>query len=88
MVDRPAADDPRLDAAVTRRGDPLRVFASQRAGLDNRLTSEGRLSPSSADRWLDVWAYEARARGLPASGHEFWDPAWDWIMEKIGGPLR
>jgi hypothetical protein len=58
------------------------MFAAQRAGLFMRLTSEGSLSQSSADRWIDAWAAEARARWLPASGHEFWDPAWDWILSE------
>ena len=47
------------------RGDPLRIFAGQRAGLFMRLTSEGGLSASSADRWLDVWVEKARTeRGV------------------------
>jgi hypothetical protein len=37
---------------------------------------------ASTKRWLDAWEAEARGRGLDARGHEFWDPAYDWIMER------
>jgi hypothetical protein len=70
------------------RGDPLWIFAAQRAGLAGRLTSYGRLSPASADRWIDAWQAEAKSRGLDARGHEFWDPAYDWIIERAGSTRR
>jgi hypothetical protein len=60
---------------VARSPDPLRIFAAQRAGPFARLTSEGRLSSASADRWINAWQAEAKSRGLDARGHEFRDPA-------------
>jgi hypothetical protein len=70
---------------MTRRGDPLRIFASQRAGLFMRLTSEGGLSASSADRWLDVWVETARAEHGDARTSRFWDGAYEWCRERARG---
>jgi hypothetical protein len=72
---------------MSRRGDPLRIFASQRAGLFMRLTSEGGLSASSADRWLDVWVEKARAERADASTSGFWDGAYEWCVERAAGRL-
>jgi hypothetical protein len=66
------------------RGDPERIFVAHRMGLAGRLTSYGRLSEASADRWINAWQAEAKSRGLDARGHEFWDPAYDWIIERAG----
>jgi len=67
------------------RGDPLRIFAGQRAGLFMRLTSEGGLSASSADRWLDVWVEKARTERGVSRTSGFWDGAFEWCRERARG---
>jgi hypothetical protein len=64
------------------RGDPLRIFPSQRAGLFIRLPSEGGLSTSSADRWLDVWVEKPRAEHRDAKTSGFWDGAYERCIER------
>ena len=62
---------------MSRRGDPARIFAAQRAGVRARLTGTG-MQPETADRWLDAWVLEAAGRELPKDGR-YWQAGWDWI---------
>jgi hypothetical protein len=52
---------------MSRRGDPERILAAQRAGVRGWLTGTG-MQPETADRWFDAWVLEAAGRGLPRDG--------------------
>jgi len=67
---------------MTRRPDPLRLYAARRAGLVSRLVMESRLSQEGAERWVGAWESEARQRKLDARTPGWWEPAWTWIAER------
>jgi hypothetical protein len=69
---------------MSRRADPLRIYAARRAGLSMRLVREARMSEDTAERWIAVWEAEARQRGVNGPTGAWWEPAWDWIAEQRG----
>jgi hypothetical protein len=68
--------------AMTRRPDPLRIYAARRAGLLTRLQAEGRISEYTAEVWITAWEAEACLRGLDGRTTAWWDPAWNWLAER------
>jgi hypothetical protein len=70
---------PRYPAAMSRRPDPLKLYAAHRAGLFQRLVREARIGEASAEAWIVAWESEARQRGLDRRTGDWWAPAWDWI---------
>lgn len=64
-----------------RRGDPERIYNSQRAGILARLTQQERMNELNAEHWISRWEREAEARGLAPTTVGFWDQGWVWIME-------
>jgi hypothetical protein len=73
-------------APMSPRADPLRLYAAHRAAIAERLVSDARILPDSAERWIEAWEAEARLRGLDAWSPEQWRPAWTWIAEQRGEP--
>jgi hypothetical protein len=51
---------------MSRRPDPLRLYAAHRAGLSQRLQAQARLSEDTAERWITSW--ESAWTGAQASG--------------------
>ncbi|MGZ8438510.1 MAG: hypothetical protein ACXWXR_08220 [Candidatus Limnocylindrales bacterium] len=68
-----------LDRAMSRRGDPERIYQAQRAGIFARLTQGERLNALQAEDWISRWERHAEAEGLSRSTVGFWDAAWEWI---------
>lgn len=73
---------------MSRRPDPLRIYAAHRAGLSQRLQMQARLSEATAERRIASWESEARLRGLDGRTGEWWAPAWDWIATARLGCVR
>ena len=48
---------------MIRRGDPERIYQSQRAGVFMRLVTAERLDQRDAGHWISRWEREAEANG-------------------------
>lgn len=70
---------------MSRRADPLRIYAAHRAGLTQRLVREARISEDSAEHWITASESEARQRGLDGRMAAWWEPASDWIADQRRG---
>ena len=71
---------------MAQRADPERIYTAHRMGLLGRLVSVERISEHTAERWGAAWEAEAARRGLDRRiGHQWWDPAWDWITDRRRG---
>jgi hypothetical protein len=73
------------DSAVTRRGDPERIYQAQRAGVFMRLVSYERLSRFDAERWIARWEREGEATGRERGSAGYWDEGWQWISGQREG---
>lgn len=71
-----------IAASRTRRGDPERVYDSQRVGIVARLTQQTGVDGRDAEQWVNRWEREAERRGLSRSMIGFWDQGWEWIAEQ------
>ncbi|MGH2464327.1 MAG: hypothetical protein ACRDGI_02610, partial [Candidatus Limnocylindrales bacterium] len=69
---------------MTRRADPLKLYAAHRAGLFQRLVRKARIGEASAEQWIVAWESQARERELDGRTGEWWEPAWSWISEQRG----
>ena len=71
-----------IAASLARRGDPERIYRSQRDGILARLTGESGDNERDAEQWLTRWEREAELRDLSRSTIGFWDQGWEWIAEQ------
>jgi hypothetical protein len=69
---------------MARRPDPLRLYAARRAGLFQRLISEGKLSKQTSELRLSAYESHAGMLHLDARKPEWWDGARAWIVEQRG----
>lgn len=65
---------------MTRRADPERIYAAQRAGTVARLTD--RLGPTRAEALVARWEAEAEIRGVGRDTRAYWSEAERWFAEQ------
>jgi hypothetical protein len=63
------------------RSDPRLVYAARRDALTNRLLRETKIRAESVEHFVSAWEAEAARRGLDQLAPEWWEPAWEWIVE-------
>ena len=74
---------------VSRRGDPVRIFAAQRSAVTRRPEMAG-VPRDLAERWVAAWLATAD-RAPTERDHEFWDRAVSGVMAEraeVGGARR
>ena len=70
-----------LSPGMASRSDPLLVYAAHRDLLTSRLIRETKIRPESVEHFVSAWETEATQRGLDRLTPEWWEPAWEWIVE-------
>jgi hypothetical protein len=69
---------------MPRRGSTENWYIARRIGLADRLESAG-LLPDAAERWVQAWEEEARARHFDPETAAFWDGADAWLEDQLKG---
>ena len=64
---------------MSRRADPVRIYAAQRAGMLRRLIDAWGLTESMAEALLAGWEQEAATRGLRALDRGYWTTGEEWM---------
>jgi hypothetical protein len=52
------------------------------AGLLTRLQAELGISEHTAEGYITAWESAARQRGLDGRTTAWWEPAWEWIVDR------
>jgi hypothetical protein len=67
---------------MTRRGDPVRIYLGQRAGMLRRLVEALGLTEDRAEAAIRAWEAEASRRGLRPLDNEYWVQGEGWMTER------
>jgi hypothetical protein len=68
--------------AMTRRADPVRVYAAQREGIFRRLVDAHGLSEEQAELLIRAWEDEADRRAIPRLDSHYWTTGEEWMLER------
>ena len=69
-------------ALVSRRADPLRVYAAQRVGMLSRLVEAFGFSEDRAEQLIRAWEREAERSGVRPLDGGFWTTGELWMLER------
>jgi hypothetical protein len=64
------------------RGDPVRIYGAQRAGIQRRLVEALGMTEERAEALIVAWEREAEQRGVPKLANGYWAVAEEWIADQ------
>jgi hypothetical protein len=67
---------------VSRRADPLRAYAAQRAGMVRRLVEAFGMTEERAESSIRAWEQEAERSGVRPLETGYWTTAEVWMLER------
>jgi len=69
---------------VSRRADPIRIYAAQRAGVLRRLVEAFAMTEERAEAAISAWEREATRCGVAPLEPGYWTTGEAWILDARG----